>query len=146
MKNGQKLANNSGLRLSDGYRYIGKQIRNGWEQYGGKICTIAGTTGLIFTGIHACRKTYKIHDELKENGRKISEARKDKTGDKKGSKFWRTVKTSVACGMKTSRHYLPDLAVGVVSGAAVAKGWQHEHNHYQQAAAMVGVVMADFMN
>ena len=136
----------SKLGFSDGYRYIGKQLKNGWEQHGGRICTIAGTTGLFLTGVHACRKTYRIHSELEANGKRISEAKKQRTGDKRGSALWRTVKESAKCAAKTSRHYLPDIAMGALSGYAVQKGWHKEHSHYEQAAAMAGVIMADFMN
>lgn len=134
------------LHLADGYRYIGKQIRHGWQEHGGKICTIAGTTGLFLTGVHACRKTYKIHDELAANGKRISEAKKPRKDDKRGSRFWRTVKETVKCAAKTSRHYIPDVIGGAVSGVAISKGWHHEHGLYQGAATMAGVVMADFMN
>lgn len=136
----------SKLTLADGYRYIGKQLKNGWEKNSGKICTIAGTTGLFLTGIHACRKTYRIHDELQENGYKIRQAGIEKPGEKKIKRIGRIAKETAKCAVKTSRHYLPDIAGGVLSGYAVQKGWHQEHKHYQQAAAMVGVVMADFMN
>ena len=33
--------------LFDGYRYLGKQIKMGWDQYGGKVMTVAGTAGLF---------------------------------------------------------------------------------------------------
>ena len=134
------------LRLADGYRYFGKRVRNGWVHNGGKICTIAGTTGLFLSGVHACRKTYKIHDELAENGRRISEAKQKRDGDRKGARTWRGLKESVKCGVRSSRHYIvPALGAGL-SGYAVGRGWKIENGHYQQAAAMVGVVMADFMN
>lgn len=136
----------SNLTMRDGYRYIGRQIRNEWGKYGSLACTIAGTTGLFLSGVYACRKTYKIHDELKENGRRISEARQARDGDKKGSKAWRTAKETAKCCLKTSRHYIIPAIAGGVSGFAIQKGWQIENNHYQQAAAMGAVVMADFMN
>lgn len=134
------------LTMSDGYRFVGKQIKNGWEEHGGKICTIAGTTGLILTGVHACRKTYRIHDELEENGRRIRKAREHISGEKKSTRAWRVAKEIGKCSVKSARHYLPDIVGGALSGYAVSKGWHKEHSHYQQAAAMVGVVMADFMN
>lgn len=134
------------LSLADGYRYIGKQIKNQWDKNGGKICTIAGTTGLFLSGIHACRKTYKIHDELEENGRKISEARQKQEGDKKWTRAMRTAKTVAGCSLKTSKHYIPDILGGALSAYGVKQGWTHEHKLYEGAAAMVGVVMADFMN
>lgn len=134
------------LSLSDGYRYIGKQLKNSWDKNGGKICTIAGTTGLFLTGFHACRKTYKIHDELKENGEKIRKAKLRKSDDRKFSPVWRTAKETLKCAVKTSRHYIPDMIGGAVSAYGVSKGWQHEHNLYKGAATMAGVVMADFMN
>lgn len=134
------------MTMRDGYRYIGRQIRNKWDEHGSLACTIAGTTGLFLSGIYACRKTYKIHNELEENGRKISEARKARDGDKRGSKAWRTVKETAKCCLKTSRHYIGPAIAGGVSGFAIQKGWQIENNHYQQAVAMGAVVMADFMN
>ena len=131
--------------LSDGYRYIGKQIKLGWQQYGSRICTIAGTVGLAATGIHACRKTYKIHDELEANGAYITAEGEFREGDKKGSRTYRKTKAFIKCAVKTSRHYAVDAVAGAVSAAAVAKGWQAEHQNYQQAAAMASVIAADFM-
>ena len=124
--------------LMDGGRYLVKQLRNGWNANGGKILTIAGTTGLFFTGVHACRKTYKIHDKLSANGQLIRDAKS------KGKLF--TAKTAAKCAVKTAKDYAADAVVGALSAYAVAKGWHSEHKHYQQAAAMVGIVMADFMN
>lgn len=132
--------------LADGYRYIGRQIKTGWQQYGGQILTIAGTAGLIGTGIHACRKTYKIHDELKANGKYIDEAGKLQNGERPYKSKWRKFKAAARCAVKTSRRYAGDAIVGGLSAYAVSKGWHQEHHNYQEAAAMVGVVMADFMN
>lgn len=124
--------------LLDGYTYAKNTIGGYWDRNGGKICTAAGTAGLIFTGVHACRKTYKIHDELKENGDRIRAARK------KGR--WAATKQAFISSAKTSRHYAADAVMGALSAYAVQKGWHTEHKHYEQAAAMVGVVMADFLN
>lgn len=124
--------------LMDGYTYLWKQGKGFWDRNGGKVLTVAGTTGLFLTTAHSCRRTYKIHDELAENGRKIAEARKQGK--------WSAVKETAKCSVKTSRHYVADAVAGALSSYAIAKGWHTEHKHYQQAAAMVGVVMADFMN
>ena len=132
--------------LTDGYRYIGNQLKHGWKQYGGKVMTVAGTTGLFLTGVHACRKTYKIHDRLQENGRKISEAKAYLDGENKLVHAWRVTKTFASCAAKTSALYAVDAVAGGLSAYAISKGWHQEHQNYQQAAAMVGVVMADFMN
>lgn len=130
------MQSNRGPGITDGYRYIWNQTKGYWDRNGGKILTVAGTTGLFFTGMHACRKTYKIHDELKANGERISKA--------KGK--WNKTGEAAKCAMKTARHYLADAVAGGLSAYAIGKGWHSEHKHYQQAAAMVGVVMADFMN
>ena len=124
--------------IFDGYNYVKNSVTGYWNRNGGKICTIAGTAGLIFTGVHSCRKTYKIHDELKANGDRIRNARKKSR--------WAAMKETVISSAKTSRHYAVDAVAGALSAYAVAKGWHTEHQHYQQAAAMVGVVMADFLN
>lgn len=122
--------------LTDGYRYIWNQTKGFWDRNSGKVLTAAGTTGLFFTGVHACRKTYKIHDELKANGQRISKA----------NGKWGKTKEATKSSFKTARHYLADAVAGGLSAYAIGRGWHSEHRHYQQAAAMVGVVMADFMN
>ena len=63
----------SNMTMRDGYRYIGKQIKNEWNRHGSLACTIAGTTGLFLSGVHACRTTYKKHDKLREYGEYIRE-------------------------------------------------------------------------
>lgn len=131
--------------LLDGYRYVGNRIRMGWQQYGSRILTVAGTAGLIGTGVHACRKTYRIHDELASNAAYITAEGEFREGDKKHSAGCRKVKAFIKSAVKTSRHYAVDAVVGAVSAAAVAKGWQAEHQNYQQAAAMASVIAADFM-
>lgn len=123
--------------LIDGGKYILKQGLMKWNQYSGPICTVAGTAGLIFTGVHACRKTYKIHDKLKEHGKYI---------DENGKTKWKKVKAIAKVSGKTAKDYALDAIIGGVSAAAVAKGWHSEHKNYKNAAAMVGIVMADFMN
>jgi len=132
--------------IVEGYHYLWNMTKAQWKKHGGKVCTIAGTSGLILAGANACRKTYKIHGELEENGRRISEARLARQGDRKGSATLRVVKESARCGVKTSRHYIASAVAAGLSAYAVSKGWQKEHRNYQQAVAMVGVVMADFMN
>lgn len=132
--------------FSDGYKYLFNQAKGVWNRIGGQFMTIAGTTGLFLTGIHACRKTYKIHDELKKNGERIRKAKADIPENRRIARAGKTVKEVAKCAAKTSRHYLADAVAGSLSAYAVAKGWHHEHENYQQAAAMVGVVMADFMN
>ncbi len=135
-----------GASFSDGYRYFWNQGKGFWDRNGGKIMTAAGTTGLFLTGVHACRKTYKIHDELKENGEKIRKACEHLAGERKIDRFGRVVKAAGGCTARTARHYLADAVAGGLSAYAVSRGWHKEHQNYQQAAAMVGVVMADFMN
>lgn len=132
--------------IFDGYRYVGNQVKTVWQKHGGHIMTVAGTTGLFLTGVYACRKTYKIHKELEENARKISNAGIYLDGEGKLKRSCRVIKETTKCAVKTSRHYIPHIVAGGVSAYAVHKGWHHEHTNYQQAAAMVGVVMADFMN
>lgn len=132
--------------LTDGYRYIGKQLKTGWQNYGGLVMNVAGTVGLFATGIHACRKTYKIHDELQKNGEYIREAATPKKGERSYKSTIRKAKAFSSCAVKTSRRYLGDIIAGGLSAYAVAKGWHHERQNYQEAAAMVGVVMADFLN
>ena len=132
--------------MIDGYRYIGNQLKHGWQQYGGRVMTVAGTTGLFLSGIHACRKTYKIHDKLEANGKRISDAKVYLDGESKLSHAWRVTKTVASCAAKTSALYAVDAVAGGLSAYAISKGWHREHQNYQQAAAMVGVVMADFMN
>lgn len=130
----------------DAYKYTGRDLKLLWDKYGGRICTIAGTTGLIFAGAHACRKTYKIHDKLKKNGEKIFLA---KTADENGSKVKKVTnqtKAFISCAAKTAKDYLPDIVVGAVSGYAISKGWQKEHQNYEKAAVGFGVLAAEFMN
>ena len=132
--------------FTDGYRYLWKETKGFWKRNGGKIMTTAGTVGLFATGVHACRKTYKIHDELKENGEEIRKARlyiADEGGMKRAG---RIAKAKAKCAVRTGRRYLGDVVAGALSAYAVSKGWRLEHRNYQQAAALVGVVMADFMN
>lgn len=132
--------------LFDGYRYLGKQIKMGWDQYGGKVMTVAGTAGLFLTGIHACRKTYKIHDKLERSGAYISAEGELREGDKKFSAKGRKVKAFIKSAASTAKDYAGDIVVGGISAYAVHKGWSKEHTHYQEAAAMASVVLADFMN
>ena len=131
--------------FADGFRYLTRNIKMGWERNGGKICTAAGTAGLFLSGMHACRKTYKIHDELTENGRKMREAGEKIEGEKKTARAARRTKAFIGCGVRTAKHYAADIVGTALSAYAVQKGWHKEHAHYQQAAAMVGVLAADFM-
>ena len=132
--------------MGETYSWLFRNAKLQWEKYGGKICTIAGTTGLFLTGLHASRKTYKIHDELVENGRKIQKAKAKIEGESKAKRYLRIAKTYGKVTLQTSKYYIPDILGGGVSAWANAKGWQHEHNHYKQAANMVGVLAASFMN
>lgn len=132
--------------ISNGFTIISNELKSGWNKYGGHICTIAGTTGLFLSGVHACRRTYRMHDELAENGRRISKAREAQKGDKKGSAFWRAAKETTKCAAKTTAKYAADILGGAASAYLINKGWQKEHSNYEQAATMVGVVMADYMN
>lgn len=132
--------------ITDGYRYIWNQAKSGWQKYGGQIMTIAGTVGLFGAGIHACRKTYKIHKKLEENGKKLSAAKAYLDGEGKLKHAGRMIKETVKVAAKTSCDYIPEIIAGGVSAYAVHKGWHKEHANYQQTAAMLGVVMADFMN
>lgn len=140
MDNGQKIT------LRDGYKCLWNETKNFWNRNGGKIMTAAGTAGLVFTGVHACRKTYKIHDELRKNGERFRKARAHIDGEKKAVYVKRLAKETGSVVAKTARQYLADAVAGTLSAYAVSKGWHKEHRNYQQAAAMVGVVMADFMN
>lgn len=132
--------------MSENYSYIFNNLKLKWEKNGGKICTIAGTTGLFLTGLHASRKTYLIHDELVENGKRIEEAKKHISGEKSLTRYFRIAKEVGKVSLSTGKHYIPDLIGGGISAYTNAKGWQHEHNHYQQAANMVGILAASFMN
>ena len=132
--------------IFDGYRYLWKQAKTGWDQYGGRVMTIAGTAGLFATGIHACRKTYKLHKELEENGRKLKQSQAYLDGEGKLHHIGRVAKETGKCALKTSRQYAADIIAGGVSAYCVSKGWHKEHQNYQQAAAMAGMIMADFMN
>lgn len=130
----------------DGYRYLFRNTKGFWDRNGGMICTIAGTTGLFLSGVHACRTTYKHHEELKEYGHRISDARKYVDGEKSYKRYGRIAKEVAICGLKTTKHYLPDIVGAALSGYVNSKGWGIEHNHYEQAATMVGVLASDFMN
>lgn len=130
----------------DAYRYTGRNLKLFWDKNGGAICTIAGTTGLIFAGAHACRKTYKIHDKLKKNGEAIYLAEQADENGSRIKKVTNKAKAFISCSAKTAVDYLPDIAIGTLSGVAVAKGWQKEHKNYRNAAAVAGVLAADFMN
>lgn len=135
-----------GPGITDGYRYLWNQTKAGWQKYGGSIMTVAGTVGLFGAGIHACRKTYKIHKKLEENGKRLANASVYLDGEGKLRHAGRVFKETAKVAAKTSREYIPEIIAGGVSAYAVHKGWRHEHANYQQAAAMLGVVMADFMN
>ncbi|MDT3386722.1 MAG: DUF6353 family protein [Bacteroidota bacterium] len=136
----------SPVSITDGYNYMWNQAKYNWQRNSGKILTVAGTTGLFLAGIHSNRKTYKIHDELAENGKRISDAKKPKQDDKWYSRGSRVTKEIAKATVKSSRHYILDAIAGGLSAYAISKGWQTEHKHYKQAATMVGLVMADFMN
>ena len=132
--------------LTDGYKYLWNQAKSGWQKYGGRVCTIAGTAGLFAAGIHACRKTYRIHDELEENGKRIQNAKAYIDGEGKLKRAGKVIKEAATCTVKTSRHYAADILAAGAGAYMVHKGWKTEHTHYEQAAAMFGIAMADFMN
>lgn len=132
--------------LIDIYKSMGHDLKLKWQKNGGKILNVVGTTGFFLTGIHACRKTYKCHDELVKNGEKIRKAHEKQPDDKKFERLWRTLKTGVICGAKSSKHYILDGLGMAASAYATSKGWKHEHHNYQSAAAMVGIIAGDFLN
>ena len=134
------------MTLADSYRYIYCQAKNSWQKNGGKICTIAGTTGLFLTGLHTARKTYKIHDELAANGYAIRKAKIAKADDTKFSKAWRVTKTTASCIAKTSKHYLLDAIGFGLSAYCSQKGYSIEHRNYQNMVAFSGLLAADFLN
>ena len=140
------MQGNNSPKWYDSYRYIGRDLKVFWDRNGGKICTIAGTTGLFLSGTHACRKTYKIHDKLAKNGRKIREAGCPLDGDGKFTRLFRKSKTIAECSLRTAKDYLPDIVGGVLSGYCVSKGWQIENTHFKETTAMVGVIAGSFMN
>lgn len=144
-KNMAKI-NQSGPGLTDGYTYLFNQGKSFWQKHGGQIMTVAGTAGLFATGVHACRKTYKIHKELEENGKRIAKAKAYINGEGTVKRISRVSKEVASCSVKTARHYVADAIAGGVCAYAIHKGWSKEHENYQQTAAMLGVVMADFMN
>lgn len=130
----------------NGYRYLFRNVKPFWNKNGGKICTIAGTTGLFLSGVHACRTTYKYHEEFREHGRRIREAKCQYWNDTPNKRRMRIVKTVAKCSLKATKRYLPDIMAATLSSYVTSKGWGIEHNHYEQAATMVGVLAADFMN
>jgi len=130
----------------DGYDYVKRQVQLGWKQNSGRILTFAGTAGLVYSGVHACRKTYKHHDELKANGAYITSEGELREGDKRFSATKRKAHAFIKSAAKSSRLYAADAVIGGLSAYAVAKGWHQEHKLYKEATAMVGVVMADFLN
>lgn len=132
--------------LMDNYSYLFRNFKMFWQREGGKICTIAGTTGLFLTGLHASRKTYLIHDELKETGERLAKAHEIVEGESKTKRILRIGKEYAKATLSTGKHYIPDLIGGGVSAYSSAKGWKHEHNNYSQAAKMAGVIAASFMN
>jgi hypothetical protein len=137
-------ANNSSWL--NGYRYLFRNVKPYWDKHGGKICTFAGTTGLFLTGVHACRTTYKHHDELRENGARIRRAGIRKVDEKSYKRYLRVAKETALCSLRTARHYAPDIVAASLSSYVTSKGWGIEHQHYEQAATMVGVLAADFLN
>ncbi len=131
----------------EGFRYLRRDASMLWEKHGGKICTIAGTSGLIFTSIHSCRRTYKLHDSLRKRGERLHSAYSEKIDGESGFKrFTRIAKETACVAAETAKDYLPDIVAGALSAYATRKGWQVENRHYKQAAAMVGVLAADFAN
>ena len=132
--------------IADSYRKLYYSAQHAWKKNGGKICTIAGTTGLFLTGLHAARKTYKIHDELVANGERIRKAKQSKSDDKRFSKAWRVTKEVAKCAAKTSRHYVADMVGYGLSAYCAQKGYSIEHTNYQNMVAFSGILAADFLN
>ena len=128
------------------YTYMARDFKQFWNRNGSKICTIAGTTGIFLSGVHACRTTYKKHDKLREYGEYIRETKERASGEKWYRRFAMNAKAYAVCGAKTSISYLPDIVGGALSGYCISKGWHIEHANYQQATAMVGVIAGSFMN
>ena len=137
----QKVSN-----LSNGFRSIGRGIKLQWEKHGSLICTIGGTAALISSGVHACRKTYKYHDFLAENGKKIEEAKKPIEGEKKVVRIFRVSKAMAIAGGKTVIKYIPEIAGAAVGSYGIGKGWTTEHKHYKEAVAFGSMIFADFMD
>ena len=140
------MKNSNKPSMADTYKYMFQREKLRWAKYGGKICTIAGTTGLFLTGLHASRKTYLIHDELKENGERIRKAMESGKNEKKITRAMRVIREVGKATLHSGKHYIPDIIGGGISAYTNAKGWQHEHNNYKQAATMAGVLAASFMN
>ena len=132
--------------VAESCRRVYLQVNNAWQKNGGKICTIAGTTGLFLTGLHAARKTYKIHDELVANGKRISEAKKRKSTDGKFTRIIRVAKEAAKCTVKTSRHYVADIVGYGLSAYCTQHGFHIEHTNYQNMVAFSGLLAADFLN
>lgn len=130
----------------DGYRYLWKDAKAYWDRNGGKICTIVGTTGLFLSGVHACRTTYKHHDELRQNGERISRAFKRQDDEKNYKRYLRAAKEVAISSIHSGKHYIPDIVAASLSSYVTSKGWGIEHTHYENAATMVGVITADFLN
>jgi len=128
------------------YQYVGRDLKLLWTRNGGKICTIAGTTGLFLTSAHACRKTYKIHDKLKGNGNYISEVKEKYKNEKWYKRVAKTAGAYIYCSAKTTKDYLPDIVGGALSAYCVTKGWGIEHTNYKNATAMAGIIAGSFMN
>ena len=132
--------------LMNGYRYLFRNVKPFWERNGGKICTIVGTTGLFFSGVHACRTTYKRHNDLKRIGDDIRESRRKFDGESKGKRLGRIGVSAVKATVSAGKIYLPDIVAAGLSSYITSKGWGIEHTHYENAATMVGVLAADFAN
>lgn len=134
------------LSLAESYHQMFTQIKHSWEKNGGKICTIAGTTGLFLTGLHTARKTYKIHDELAENGHQIRLAGIRKESDGKFTRAGRVIKTTLKCAAKTSKHYVGDMVGYALSAYCTQHGYHIEHQNYQNMVAFSGLLAADFLS
>jgi len=131
--------------ILDGYDYMKNRFLNFWNKNGGQICSVAGTTGLFLTGLHASRKTYNNHDKLKANGEAMRKAREYIDGEKKLHRWLRILKTDSKYALKTAKDYLPDIVGGSLSAYVTQKGWSIEHKHFQHAATGMALMAADFM-
>lgn len=135
-----------GSNLMNGYRYLFRNVKPFWERNGGKICTIVGTTGLFFSGVHACRTTYKHHDDLSRLGDDIRTAKRKVDGESRSKRAGRIGAAAVKATISAGKFYLPDMVAAGLSSYITSKGWGIEHTHYENAATMVGVLAADFAN
>ena len=132
--------------LKSGFNVLGHTLKHQWEKHGSLICTIGGTVALVGSGVHACRKTYKNHDILKDYGKEIKEAQKSVEGEKKITRFIRVAKVKTVVGAKVAAKYAPEIIGSAVGVVGVGKGLSIEHRHFKEAAAFGAATFAQFMD